>query len=208
MPKNPQEQPHTGDGANPVDAAAERESAPLSMALFRVMRATVFHDPPVPEMDALPLAQLRLLMTLHRLRDAPMKDFSEEMQVSQSTVTQLADKLARRGLAERHADPDDRRVARLRLSESARAMMEATDRERRETLTAICRALPAGRQSEIVAALTTLAETAEAVRAAQGRPVPPMRPPRISEDGEQTPAEAPRPALDLMSRRVRGTSGK
>ncbi len=178
------------------------------MALFRVMRATVFHDAPVPEMDALPLAQLRLLMTLHRLRDAPMKDFSEEMQVSQSTVTQLADKLTRRGLAERHADPDDRRIARLRLTPAAQSLMDAADRGRRETLDAICAALPAGRQSEIEASLMTLAETAEAVRAAQGRPVPPLRPPRFSEDGQIPESEAPPPALDLMSRSVRGKSDK
>ena len=188
-----------------TDADADCEGAALGMALFRVMRATVFHSPPAPELEALPMAQLRLLMTLHRLRDATMKDFSEEMQVSQSTVTQLADKLTRRGLAERRADPDDRRIARLRLTETALKIMEAGDRERRETLDTICRALPAGHQAEIIAALTSLAETAEAVRAAQGRPVPPLPPPRFLKGGEAENAEPPQ-VVDLMSRRARGKS--
>ena len=184
---------------------ANSEGLSLGAALFRVMRATVFHNLPAPELEVLPMAQLRLLMTLHHLRDATMKEFSEAMQVSQSTVTQLADKLARRGLAERHADPADRRIARLRLTETALAMMETGDRERRETLDAICRALPAGRQAEIVAALTALAEAAEAVRATQGRPVPPMTPPRFSQNGQPENAEPPQ-MMDLMSRRVRGKS--
>ena len=206
MLESPSEQLHKGPEANGMDAKQGGER--LGMALFRVMRATVFHDPPMPEMDALPMAQLRLLMTLNHLRDAPMKEFSEVMQVSQSTVTQLADKLTRRGLAERHADPDDRRIMRLRLSETGLALVEAGERERRETLSAICRALSAEQQAEIAGALTILAETAEAVRAAQGRPIPPMPMPRFSESGQAANAEAPRSTLDLMSRRVRGTSGK
>ena len=203
MPEPDRAKSHKDFKAGPPDA--DGAGASLGMALFRVMRATVFHSLPAPELEALPMAQLRLLMTLHRLRDATMKDFSEEMQVSQSTVTQLADKLTRRGLAERHADPDDRRIARLRLTETALKIMESGDQERRETLDTICRALPAGRQAEIVASLTALAEAAEAVRSAQGRPVPPMPPPRFLEGGQAENAEPPQ-VMDLMSRRVRGKS--
>src|ERR1051326_4791352 len=73
---------------------------PLGRALFRVMRAMVFDDRPAAELDALPLAQLRLLWVVHFCQDATMKDFSERLGVSQSTVTQLADRLVKRNLVD------------------------------------------------------------------------------------------------------------
>src|SRR5882672_5253483 len=81
---------------------------PLEHALFRVMRALVFDDRPVPELDALPLAQLRLLMSVYYGPNSTMKDFSERLNVSQSTVTQLAERLVKRGLVVRRMDANDR----------------------------------------------------------------------------------------------------
>ena len=186
------------------------ENADFERAFFRVLRAMVFADPPRPELDALPLAQLRLLMTLHRMRDATMKEFSEQMQVSQSTVTQLADKLTRRGLAERHADEADRRVVRLRPSAEALEILDEAARERRETNHAIYAALSAVQRTETLRALETLGETAEAVRAAQGKPLPPLRPPGSgnASSRKNDGPELPQPVMDLMSRRVRGKAAK
>src|SRR5579871_3593024 len=93
------------DDSGEGSAEAGQGDPPLGRAFFRVMRAVMFDDPPLPELDALPLAQLRLLWTIHFQADATMKDYSERLGVSQSTVTQLADRLVRRGLVERQADP-------------------------------------------------------------------------------------------------------
>ena len=175
----------------------------LGHALFRVMRAIMFHDPPVPELDALPLSQLRLLMMVHKMRDATMKDFSEIMQVSQSTVTQLADRLVQHGLIERHSDTNDRRIVRLRTSPAGKSLMAGVDEERRATLDSICHALSAEQQAQIVTALEALGTAAEAIRSAQGRPVPPLHH-TGPDDGEDEAQENSQSVVDLMSRRVRG----
>src|SRR5947209_1862858 len=80
------------------------EELPLGRALFRVSRALFFEEKPVPELIALPMAQLLLLWTVRFSPDATMKDCSERLSVSQSTVTQLADQLVKRGFVERLAD--------------------------------------------------------------------------------------------------------
>ncbi len=96
MPNNQDKQTESGRHISPKAEGSHTEAIlpppepPLGHALFRVMRTLVFDDKPVPELDALPLAQLRLLMSVYYGPNSTMKDFSERLNVSQSTVTQLA----------------------------------------------------------------------------------------------------------------------
>jgi DNA-binding MarR family transcriptional regulator len=171
------------------------------------MRAVMFHETPIPELEALPLAQMRLLWTVHHAREATMKDFSERLSVSQSTVTQLADRLVRRGLVERLDDPEDRRVVLLRTSPAGRTLLERAEGEQRETHQAIWAALSASEQRAVLRGLEMLARAGEALRAAQGRPLPPLsgpcEPASKVEAFSSEPAPA-QPVVDLMARRVRG----
>ena len=179
---------------------------PIGRALSRVMRAVIFGEPPSPELDILPLAQLRLLWTVFYASEATMKDFSERLGVSQSTVTQLADRLVKRGLIERRADPDDRRIVRLRVSPTGgQVLMDAKNREQ-QTLRSVWEALTPSEQTEVVHGLEILAQTAETIRAAQGRPLPPL-PDHRDRSPLRRPTEpdaASQPVVDLMTRRVRG----
>lgn len=182
---------------------------PLGRALHRVMRALMFKEPPIPELDALPLAQLRLLWTVHHTPDATMKDFSERLSVSQSTVTQLADRLVRRGLIERHADPEDRRVVRLRTSPAGRAILGRAEADHQQTHRAVWESLTVQEQQAVIQGLEVLARAGEALRAAQGYPLPACDEPpasnRAADVGASEPGQA-QPVVDLMARRVRGQS--
>jgi DNA-binding MarR family transcriptional regulator len=182
------------------------EPLPIGRALARVMRAVIFGDPPSPELDTLPLAQLRLLWVVFYASEATMKDFSERLGVSQSTVTQLADRLVKRGLVERRADPDDRRIVRLRVSPTGgQILMDAKNREH-QTLQSVWEALTPSEQTDVVRGLETLAQTAEAIRVAQGRPLLPISDHR-DHSHLRPPADAnaaSQPVVDLMTRRVRG----
>lgn len=60
---------------------------------------------------------------LHHLDEpAPMRAMADSLCCDASYITVLADKLEARGLVQRAADPDDRRVKRLVLTDSGRAM--------------------------------------------------------------------------------------
>lgn len=185
---------------------------PLGGAFHRVMRALMFHEKPVPELDALPMAQLRLLWTVRHSADATMKDFSERLSVSQSTVTQLADRLVRRGLVERHPDDADRRVVRLRTSTVGHAALQKAEDQGRAVLVAVWNTLSDEEKDRVMLGLETLGRCAEAVRAAEGRPLPQwhgLRPDSGDEADQAPDASGSQPVVDLMSRRVRGrTAGQ
>ncbi len=54
-------------------------------------------------------------------------DLARAAELNPGAMTRLIDKLAARGLVERHADPDDRRVVRIRLSEQGEAIWRDID---------------------------------------------------------------------------------
>jgi DNA-binding MarR family transcriptional regulator len=207
-----EERPHNmscrddGDGGlghTPTDEA----EPPIGRAFHRVMRAIIFDDPPDPELDALPLAQLRLLWTVHYAPDATMKDFSERLGVSQSTVTQLAERLVRRGLIDRKADAADRRVVRLHVSDiGSQLLMEASGRQQ-ETFRNVWARIDSAHRTVVLHGLELLGDAAEAFRAEQGPLSPPLSLSAEPHD-EMSPSavETGQPVLDLMARRIRGKS--
>src|SRR5262249_39119711 len=79
--------PETTDRASPRDSkhpcASSALEPILGAALFRVLRAMVFEQQPLPELNALPMAQLRLLWAVRFHPGSTMKDLSERLGVSQ-----------------------------------------------------------------------------------------------------------------------------
>jgi DNA-binding MarR family transcriptional regulator len=53
-----------------------------------------------------------------------MRALCERLDISESAGTALSDRLVARGMVSRQADPDDRRIVRLSLSQEAAAMVE------------------------------------------------------------------------------------
>ncbi len=78
----------------------------------------------------LPPPQMRTLFRLRYGGDLTMNEVARSLGVAMSTATQLADRLERLGLVERKADPGDRRVVRLALTETGRAAIAEHNRER------------------------------------------------------------------------------
>jgi len=186
------------------------EELPVGGALHRIMHAVMFKETPVAELDALPLAQLRLLWTVYHSADATMKDFSERLGVSQSTVTQLADRLVKRGLVDRLADPADRRVVRLRLSETGRRILNGAEFARQRTLHTIWNILAPEEQEAVMLGLQLLGDAAERVRAEERNLLQPGldSQERSAQDavGQGSASAAQEPVVNLLGRRVRGRS--
>ncbi len=199
--------PSNEDRGQTTSAEPPYESdVPMMHALFRVMRAVMFDEAPLPELDALPLAQLRLLWSVFFMADATMKDFSVRLGVSQSTVTQLADRLVKRGLVVRQDDASDRRVVRLQVSPSGRKLLQEANSRQQQTVASVWNLMSEEERSATMYALGILGERAESVRSAQGRPVPLHHNPsgsRNTHSGEAKESVG-QPVVDLMGRRVRG----
>lgn len=188
---------------NAKTRCCEHTELPLERALIRVVRATMFAQPPQPEMDALPMAQMRLLWMVYHMPQATMKEFSEKLEVSQSTVTQLADRLIRRGLILRFHDSKDRRLVRLSLSEQGHRLLEESMAQMHATLQAIWNRLSEEERPKVIEGLEILGRVAEQFRIEQGRTPLAWRDESLSQPPE-TSEPIPQPMVDLMARRIRG----
>lgn len=95
-------------------------------------------------------AQYRVLMSLAHREGSTQSDLAERLDVERITLCRMVDRLAEAGMVERRADPNDRRVWRLYLTENAAPvakdmtklanemeenMLQPLTAEQRETLT-------------------------------------------------------------------------
>src|SRR3954465_10779458 len=70
----------------------------------------------------LPLRQLKVCLSLYG-QSRSMSDIGRELSLSPSAVTQISDRLERRGLIERVFHDDDRRVRKLRLTRKGQQLI-------------------------------------------------------------------------------------
>lgn len=84
-----------------------------------------------------------------------------ETLVTSGTMTNRVDRLAERGLVERHPDPDDRRGVLVQLSDAGRAAVDAALAELMRHERDLLAALPADQIEPLAAALRTLARPFE-----------------------------------------------
>ncbi len=98
------------------------------------------------------------LVTVHQLEvlhglaggDITMSQLARRLDISESAATDLADRLVRQGLAERKADPRDRRVVVLALSEEGRRIIGRIERQRRKMAESILGALSDAQLGELL----------------------------------------------------------
>jgi DNA-binding MarR family transcriptional regulator len=96
------------------DPVLGRQAAELETLLPALMRKLFTLDPESPVSD-LPIAQLRVC-TLLQPGPRALSMLSQDLDISVSAMTQIADRLERAGMVERVSGIDDRRVRLLQLS--------------------------------------------------------------------------------------------
>jgi DNA-binding MarR family transcriptional regulator len=111
----------------------------LHSAAIHLLRRVRRHDAAAgvsgPSGSALSVVVFRGPLTISELADAE--------QVRAPTMTRLVSAMELAGLVERLADPDDRRVVRVRATTRGKAILENARRQRVESLAADLEALPA-----------------------------------------------------------------
>ncbi len=141
----------------PRKALIDRMSE-LKPALDRKMRVRLPDDLRA-DLQSVTIHQLEALSLLDRggLR---MSELARELDISEPASTALADRLVRGRLVERRADPDDRRIVRLELSEKGRDLMSRWGAHRRRMMTATFEVLSDRQLAALVDILETLAADA------------------------------------------------
>jgi len=138
----------TSDLASPLAEA-------LTRASWRLRRASVKGLAPL----GLTFAQSRVLRILAR-RGEPMRmgDLAARFEVAPRSATSMIDSLETLGLAERRADPTDRRSVLVGLTPDGLALMERMGKLRRASAEALFGRLTQAQQEQLLDILTVLHE--------------------------------------------------
>ncbi len=129
-------------------------------ALYRVLRALVFSvDLPGPLMQ-LPMAQLRCLHTVSAHDGLRMQELADRMGIKLPAVSQMVDRLVRKGLVERIEDASDRRVVRVRSTTCSQQLMAAHKAQRLKRLQDVLNHMPPDAVERVIAGLNDLADAA------------------------------------------------
>src|SRR5215813_11627490 len=122
---------------DPAQQCPSASPNPLELALFRVLKSLIFRSHPSRSaLDELPITQLRCLHVIHHQHGLRMVEVSQRLETKLPAISQIVDRLVKRGMVERRADPSDRRVVRLFLTDTAEAIMREADAVRQSRMNA------------------------------------------------------------------------
>lgn len=107
-----------------------------------------------PAMD-LPIRQLKVCMALLP-GSCSMTEISREVGLSRSSVTQVSDRLERRGLVERELQSDDRRVRKLKLTQKGLQLMRSHERKQLRRIAGVLKGLSKSEIEKMMAGLAVL----------------------------------------------------
>jgi DNA-binding MarR family transcriptional regulator len=131
------------------------QSDAVHAALRTVVRNLLGVD---DSMMDLPLRQFKVCLTLY-LQSRSMSEISRELKLSPSAVTQVSDRLERRGLIERVFQDEDRRVRKLRLTRKGQQLVRSRERKQLRRITAALDTLTPNELGQVMTGLETLAQS-------------------------------------------------
>src|SRR3954466_3387213 len=114
----------------------------------------------------LPLRQLKVCLSLYR-HSRSMSEISRELKLSPSAVTQVSDRLERRGLIERVFQDEDRRVRKLRLTRKGQQLVRSRERKQLRRIAAALDTLTSNELSQVTTGLQTLAQSCTSTESAK-----------------------------------------
>ncbi len=152
----PMAPPRKGGSMSEQDLTTQAEQ--LVRMLPRVFRQVFRHDPGDPAHE-LPAAQLRVCSVLLD-GPLPITALARELGTSVSAATQLADRLEAGGMVARVAEPEDRRVRHLMLTQRGDEVMRRRLERRIRRAAEVLAYLRPEQRAEVLATLSGLADAA------------------------------------------------
>jgi DNA-binding MarR family transcriptional regulator len=135
-----------GSEAEKLEAILNRFAEVMSMILLDL------HQQHLAELD-LTLPQAQVLRVLRRSGSVPTGRLATELRISAPAVTQLTDRLIRKGLIERQTSAGDRRTVLVALSGKGKRLVDQFRKRRREIFSQALSQLEATERAEVIASL-------------------------------------------------------
>lgn len=95
----------------------------ILVSLRRILRAIAIHSRQIATKHELTVPQLLVLREIDRDSDIPMGRLAERVSLSKATLSNIIDRLVRRGLVRRNRDARDRRIVHVRLTGEGAAIL-------------------------------------------------------------------------------------
>jgi len=149
------------DRINLLKTDSDTRLSRIEHELSRVMHSLVFNDEPPPELRDLPFVQFKCMHAIRDHSGKKMAEIAHEMGMRKSALSQVVERLVRRGIVVRIPDPIDRRVVRLELTSEIIAVLEGMRERKRSYLARIVEQMDTDASDRVVQGLAILAETAE-----------------------------------------------
>lgn len=138
--------------ASPLTHLADR----IQHASYDLVRYYTICDRVCMEQIGVTASQGYTLLALPPADSISMNDLSLAMKLAISTMTRMIDQLVLKHMVERQADPEDRRVVRVRLTKLGREAQAKLREAMRDVFSQVVQTLPDGEQESIVRSLETL----------------------------------------------------
>jgi DNA-binding MarR family transcriptional regulator len=137
----------------PSSANDARTLTEVVTRLRRALRTSIRTDYP---WEALPMAQVELLMALADHAPAKIGQLASLQRLAPNTVSGLVQQLVEGGLAVRDSDPSDRRVARVSLTDAGRQQLAEWQEAHERRISAALGKLPPQARAAVADALPAL----------------------------------------------------
>ena len=130
--------------------------------LRKVIRATDLQSKRVVKACGLTIPQVMVLRAIKTLGDVTVKRISDDVSLSQATVTTILNRLEERKLVERVRSNSDRRIVNARLTEEGDHLLESAPPLLHESFIQRFDNLEAGKQNQILSSLQQVATMMDA----------------------------------------------
>ncbi len=139
------------------NAQTGEEADQVLIVLRQIIHAIDVQSKKLAKETGLSTPQLVVLKAVEDLGEVTTKAVSDEVSLSQPTVTAILDRLEKQGLVERHRSTKDRRIVHPKLTDAGRDMLTKAPPLLQETFVGAFSGLPKKRRKEILAALNDVA---------------------------------------------------
>jgi len=132
------------------------------ITLRRIIRAIDLHSKQLEKQSGLTIPQIVLLQSIEDLGEVTTRQLSEQVELSQGTVTTILDRLEARGLIERYRSTIDRRIVHSRLTVQGGSRLRGAPPLLHERFVARFSARAAADQKRILTAMQEVAAMMDA----------------------------------------------
>lgn len=126
---------------------------------YDLVRYNAICDKVCVEQLGVTASQGYILLALPETDSITMNDLSLKMRLANSTMTRMVDQLVQKKMITRGADPDDRRVVRIRLTKQGQGVQVNLKKAMQDLFTQILKDVPVNEREQIVRSLETLKQS-------------------------------------------------